>query len=75
MRNRIHLVKVRVLKTEIVLATKFEINFFKFLGLLKVSFVLRDSSKYGKSTSVMYSKTSDIYSENYTEKRGVDEIT
>lgn len=75
--NNIQLVriKVRVLKTGKVPAPKVEIDFFKLLILFKVSFIFKNSSRYGKSAGIIYSKNLNKYSKYYIKNCGIAKIT
>lgn len=68
-------VRDRVLKVKKILMLKVKIDIFEFLRLFKVSFVLRDSSRYEKSTSIIYFKNSDNYSKYYAKNYRIIEIT
>lgn len=58
-----------------ILATKFQINFFKLSTLFKVSFIFKIISEGAKSISVIYSKNANNYSEYHAEISKLAEIT
>lgn len=67
-------VKDKVLKVRKVLVLKVKINIFELLRLFKISFIFKDSSRYRKLTSIIYSKNLNNHSKYYAKNHRIVEI-
>lgn len=67
-------IKVRIETATIILAIRFEIDFFKFLRLFKVNFISKNFLEYKILTSIRYSKNPDNYSKYYIKNYEISKI-